>query len=222
MSTLAERLSALREKYGKMLKPELAEKMERHIEELRRDGTVARALKAGDRAPAFTLRDQHGTEVSSASLLARGPLVVSFYRGTWCPYCNEEVNALASAYDRIRAAGAEVVTITPQSTENAQAYLAEHPVPFAILVDPDANVAESFGLAYTFPEYLSELYTTVFSNDLAVVNAGKTWRLPIPGRFVIAPNGIIADAQVDADYRFRPDPADTLAALERLHAAASH
>jgi peroxiredoxin len=222
MSTLAERLGSIREKYRKMLKPELAERLERHIEDLRRDGSVARALKAGDRAPAFTLSDQRGVEVSSARLLANGPLVVSFYRGTWCPYCNEEVSALASVYDRMRAMGAELVTITPQSAENAQNYLTQHPVPFAILVDPDAKVAEAFGLAYTFPNYLSDLYKTVFSNDLAFVNASKTWRLPFPGRYVIAPDGIIADAHVDADYRFRPDPADTLAAIARLLSATSH
>jgi len=217
MSTLPERLRALSDQHAGMLKPEIAEKMERHVAELRRDANVA-GLTAGDRAPSFALQDQHGRTVSSVDALARGPLVVSFFRGTWCPYCDVELAALVSAYDEIRAAGAELVTISPQSAANAATYLAEHPVPFTILVDPDANVAEQFRLAYTFPEYLRALYQDVFSNDLAVVNAAGTWRLPIPGRFVIDTDGVIADAQVDPDYRSRPDPDETVAVLQRLRA----
>jgi len=219
-TTLDARLEALRQKYGKMLKPELAEKMERHIAQLRADGSLDRVLKAGAKAPAFSLRDQDGNLVSSADLLAQGPLVVSFYRGTWCPYCNEEIAALAAENAALKDAGASLVAITPQSRENASGYRGEHPVPFPILVDPDAKTAEAFGLAYTMPNYLSELYKNVFSNDLAVVNEAGTWRLPIPARFVIAQDSTIVDVQADADYRYRPEPSATVATVRGLTAAA--
>jgi peroxiredoxin len=216
MPTLTQRLSTLRELYAGKIKPEIAEKLERHLAELRSRNYTECIPKVGTPAPSFSLKNQQGVEVSSARLLQDGPLVVSFFRGTWCPYCNLELAALASAYDAFRAAGAKVVLITPQSAESARGYLAQHDVPFPVLVDPDAQVAEAFGLAYTFPEYLKELYVNVFSNDLESLNAGGTWRLPIPGRFVIGADGLIADAQADPDYRFRPDPEDTLAVLDRL------
>jgi len=220
MSSLTERLEALRQRYAG-IKPEIAEKVDRHIAELRQRENTDRVLKAGDRAPAFTLKDQLGRAISSADLLARGPLVVSFFRGTWCPYCTEEIKALGESYDAVRAAGADVVVITPQSQANARGYYADTHLPFPVLVDPDAEIAAEFGLAYTFPDYLKKLYLDVFSNDLAVVNAAHSWRLPIPGRFIIGTDGIIIDAQVDPDYRFRPDPEDTLAALGRLRAVAA-
>jgi peroxiredoxin len=218
VSSLADRLAALREKYGSMLKPDIKDKMERNIEEIRSDGTLERVLKPGQKAPSFTLSDQHDATVSSAELLAKGPLVVSFFRGTWCPYCNEEIAALAQAYPQIREAGAELVAISPQSAENAHAYRNEHPVPFPILVDPNFAIAEAFGVSHRFPGYLQDLYKNVLDHDLTQVNAGKDWRLPIPARFVIAPDGTIVDVQADADYRFRPDPAATITVLTRLSA----
>jgi peroxiredoxin len=221
MPTLADRLAALRDKYGSMLKPDISEKMERQIAELRSNGSLDKVLKAGQKAPPFTLTDQRGNIVSSRELLAKGPLVVSFYRGTWCPYCNEEIAALAQAYPQFRKLGAELVAITPQSAGNAQSYRAEHPVPFPILVDEDLSVSEAFGVSYTLPQYLSDLYKNVFSNDLATVNAGATWQLPIPARFVIAADGSIVAVQSDADYRYRPEPDDTLDVIARYLTAAT-
>lgn len=216
MAKLANRLAALRAKYGSMLKPEIAAQMDRQIEELRTDGTVDKILKPGQKAPSFRLRDQFGKQVSSTELLAKGPLVVSFFRGTWCPYCNEEIQALADAYPEFREVGAELVVITPQSAENAKPYRDEHPVPFHVLVDEDMSISNAFGLTYTMPEYLLTLYKTVFRNDLSIINASGTWQLPIPARFVITPDGIIADVETDPDYRYRPDPSDTLAALTKM------
>lgn len=209
----------MRTRYSTMIKPEIAAAMERHIDELRSSGRVARALKAGDAAPPFVLKDQYGEPISSVTLLARGPLVVSFFRGTWCPYCNEEIRALNEAYDRIRALGADLVAITPQSMEKARPVLTRDAIAFPVLVDPDVRVGETFRLSYGFPTYLADIYAKAFGNDLTLVNAVATWRLPISGRYVIATNGRIVDAQVDADYRYRPDPELTLAVLERLAAA---
>jgi peroxiredoxin len=216
MAKLADRLAALRARYGSMLKPDIAAQMERQIEELRTDGTVDKILKPGQKSPSFLLSDQFGRQVSSTELLAKGPLVVSFFRGTWCPYCNEEIQALADAYPEFREAGAELVVITPQSVENAKPYRDEHPVPFHVLLDEDMSISDAFGLTYTMPEYLSTLYRDIFRNDLSIINASGTWQLPIPARFVINPHGTISDVETDPDYRFRPDPSDTLAALKKM------
>jgi peroxiredoxin len=172
MSTLTARLAALRESHAAKLKPEIAELIEQQLALLHQDPGFAGVPKAGERAPSFALDDQNGTMVSSEELLARGPLVVSFYRGTWCPYCNEEIAALSEAYDAIRAEGASLVAVTPQSTASAASYRETHPVPFPILVDTDARIAERFGLAYTYSAALKTLYLNAFKNDLATLNAG--------------------------------------------------
>jgi peroxiredoxin len=218
MANLADRLAALRAKYGSMLKPEIEAQMDRQVEELRTDGTLDKILRPGQKAPSFSLKDQFGNVVSSGDLLTKGPLVISFFRGTWCPYCDEEVQALADAYADFCEVGAELVLITPQSAENAKPYRAEHPVPFHILVDEDMSVSKAFGVSYTMPGYLSNLYKTVFKNDLSLINASGTWQLPIPARFVIAADGAIIDVEASPDYRYRPDPSETLAALKKMPA----
>jgi peroxiredoxin len=221
MPTLNDRLTAMREKSATMLKPEVAHLLERHIDELRSPGATNHPLKVGDAAPAFILKDLDGNVVSSPERLVRGPLVVTFYRGTWCPFCNEELKALNDAYENFRRLGASLVAITPQSAGSASAYRTDHEIAFPILVDPNAEVAERFGLAYSFPAYLNDLYRNVFRNDLARINAAGTWRLPIPARYVIDRNGTIVDAEVNPDYRYRPDPEATLAVIAALTTAVS-
>jgi peroxiredoxin/DNA-binding XRE family transcriptional regulator len=137
----------------------------------------------------------------SADFLSRGPLIVSFFRGPWCPHCNEELADLAEAYQEIREAGAEVVAVTPQSAADERTYGDKHPVPFPILVDADFSVAFSFGVVYTVPEYLREFHKTAFPSDVMQGKAGNSWRRPIPARFVIATDGRIVDAQADTDRR---------------------
>lgn len=153
--------------------------------------------------------------MSSSESLAKGPLVVSFFRGTWCPYCDAEIEALKDAYTDIRKAGAELVAITPQSTRSAQSYRSEHPVPFHVLVDEDMSVSHAFGVSYTMREYLANLYRTVLHNDLLLINASGTWLLPVPARFVITPTGTIVYVNSDPDYRYRPDPVETIEVLVR-------
>jgi peroxiredoxin len=123
----------------------------------------------------------------------------------------------SQAYPRIRAAGAQLVIITPQAAADAAPYFAEHEPPFPMLVDPDAKVAEAYGLDYDVPPYMIELYRNGLDTDLTRINAGCSWRLPTPARFVIDRSGTIVDARLNPDYRFRFDPAESIAALERLH-----
>ena len=216
MTLLADKLAALRTRVK--LKSEITALMLRHHEELQKQLSEHPPLGAGDRFPAFDLPDHQGVSVRSKDLLAKGPLVVSLFRGTWCPFCSAELHALNEVYDRIRGLGAELVVISPQAPENASAYLSANPVSFRILVDEDARFAASLGLAYSFPPYLEELYRDVFKHDLEKVNAGGSWRLPIPGRFVVDKGETILDAEYDPDYRYRPEPADLVSLLADLRA----
>ncbi|GBR10308.1 AhpC/TSA family protein [Asaia siamensis] len=188
------------------------ETMHRATAELVASGAAEKALKAGDKAPVFTLNDPEGNTVSSADLLAKGPLVISFYRGVWCPYCNMELQALEAALPSFRELGAHLIAISPQTAVNSRKSVRQNELQFPILSDTHNDVAAQFGLRFTLPDYLIELYKNL-KNDLPGFNGDDSWTLPMPGRFVIGQDGVILYAEVNPDYTRRPEPADMLPAL---------
>ena len=194
--------------------PEVIATMHRATSELIASGAAGRALKAGDKAPAFTLNDPDGHPVSSADLLAQGPLVVSFYRGVWCPYCNMELQALQAALPDFEKLGARLVAISPQTPVNSRKSVRQNELGFPILSDTHNDVAAAFGLRFELPDYLVDLYKGL-KNDLPTFNGDPSWTLPMPGRFVIGQDGTILYAEVNPDYTRRPEPEDMLPALRR-------
>ena len=191
--------------------------MERATKELIESGHAQRAKKAGDRAPEFSLQDPAGNIVSSRELLAKGPLVLSFYRGVWCPYCNLELQALQASLSDITARGANLIAISPQTMANSRKSQRDNKLDFPILSDVKSEVANAFGIRFALPDYLAETYQA-FGNNLAVANDDPAWVLPMPARYVIGTDGIIAYAEVNPDYTRRPDPSELLPVLDRLRA----
>ena len=194
--------------------PSVIEVMHRATAELKASGAAGRALKVGDQAPAFTLKDPDGNAVSSTALLAKGPLVVSFYRGVWCPYCNMELQALQAALPAFQRLGAKLVAISPQTPANSRKSVRQNELGFPILSDTHNDVAAAFGLRFELPDYLIDLYKSL-KNDLPAFNGDPSWTLPMPARYVITPDGRIAYSEVNADYTRRPEAEDMLPALER-------
>jgi peroxiredoxin len=188
------------------------ETMHRATAELIAAGAAQRALKAGDKVPSFVLKDANGKTVSSSELLSQGPLVVSFYRGVWCPYCNMELQALQEALPAFHELGAQLVAISPQNGVNSRKSLRTNRLDFPILSDPGNATAAAFGLRFALPSYLIELYKSL-KNDLPSFNGDTSWTLPMPGRFVISQDGIIQYAEVNPDYTRRPEPSDMIPAL---------
>ena len=220
---LQQRLDTLKSDFesGRFpLKPsrQALETMHRATAELIASGQAQRALKAGDRMPEFTLRDPDGQPVSSRELLARGPLVISFYRGVWCPYCNLELQALQSELAEIAARGASLVAISPQTAANSRKSQRDNKLGFPILSDSKSDVANAFGIRFALPDHLVEVYKS-FKNDLPAFNDDPSWVLPMPARYVIGSDGIIAYAEVNPDYTQRPDPTELLPVLDRLKAS---
>jgi peroxiredoxin len=195
--------------------PEIHPIMERATAELIASGQPSRALKASDRAPAFTLNDPEGRPVSSAGLLTKGPLVLSFYRGVWCPYCNLELQALQETLPRFEALGASLAAISPQTAANSRKSQRQNKLDFPILSDTENAVAAAFGLRFALPDYLVDLYRSL-KNDLPAFNGDPSWTLPMPARYVIGQDGVIAYAEVNPDYTVRPEPEAMLPVLERL------
>lgn len=198
--------------------PSVIDTMHRATAELVASGAATRALKAGDPAPRFTLNDPDGKPVSSAELLARGPLVVSFYRGVWCPYCNMELQALQAALPEFEALGASLVAISPQTPVNSRKSVRQNALGFPILSDARNDVAAAFGLRFELPDDLVDLYKSL-KNDLPGFNGDPSWTLPMPARYVIAQDGTILYAEVNPDYTRRPEPEDMLPALRRAATA---
>jgi peroxiredoxin len=220
--SLQDRLDAFKADFenGKLAfkpSPEILDIMHRATAELVASGQALGAKKAGDKAPDFTLHDPAGHAVSLSELLAKGPLVVSFYRGVWCPFCNLELQALQAASAEITARGASVVAISPQTAPNSRKSQRENGLTFPILSDEKSRVAAAFGLRFSLPDYLVELYKG-FKNDLPAFNDDPAWVLPMPARYVIGVDGVIAYAEVNPDYTQRPDPSELLPVLDKLRA----
>lgn len=194
------------------------EPMHRATDELIASGAAERALKAGDKAPAFALQDSQGAIVASKDLLAHGPLIVTFYRGVWCPYCNMDLQAIEVALPEFDSRSASLVAISPQTHANSRRSARDNKLSFPILSDPGNEIAAAFGLRFKLPDYLIDLYRNTFKNDLAVVNGDESWTLPMPARFVIGTDGVILYAEVNPDYTRRPDPAELLPALDKARA----
>lgn len=217
--TLQSKLDALKHEFEtKKAPPAVVEALHRAVNDLIASGAEEKALKIGDTAPTFSLPNPTGELVSSAELLAKGPLVVSFYRGVWCPYCNLDLQALEEARKAIEARGATIVAISQQTAANSRKSQRENNVEFAILGDKGGVVAEKFGVRWTLPDYLQVIHKKVGA-DITVFNDENSWTLPMPARFVISQNGIIEYAEVNADYTQRPEPSEVFSVLDRLQVA---
>jgi peroxiredoxin len=193
------------------------ETMHRATAELVASGAASRAKKAGDIAPDFFLKDPEARAVSSADLLRRGPLVLSFYRGVWCPYCNMELQALEAAKPEFDKYGASLVAISPQTAPNSRKSVRQNKLSLPILSDVKGKISAAFGLRFNLPDYLIELYKQL-KNDLPTFNDDPSWTLPMPARYVIGQDGVILYSEVNPDYTRRPEPEDMIPVLQRAAA----
>ncbi|MBI2260582.1 MAG: AhpC/TSA family protein [Caulobacterales bacterium] len=174
---------------------------------------VERALKAGDPMPAFLAPSADGGLVSSAELLRGGPLVISFFRGAWCPFCVDELRALDAALPAFEARASRVVAISPEAAEPVRQLQGELSIP--ILSDLDYGIGLLFGVIFVVPPFM-RAHLEAHGVDLGVLHGSTTWMLPIPATYVVDHQGRVAAAFVDADFTCRTDPGDILAALDAL------
>lgn len=179
-------------------------------------GSARTALGAGDRAPPFTLCDAAGRRRSLAALLVDGPLVLSFFRGDWCPYCREDLAALRGAAELIRGAGGVPVAISPQRSAVNAATVRRFGLDFPVLSDPGNVIADAFGLRFAMPEALVALYRERFATDFAAVNGDDSGTLPMPATFVIGRDQRIRYAELNPDYTRRTDVPTLIPVVRRF------
>lgn len=179
-------------------------------------------LGVGDMAPDFSLPNAFGKQVRLGDLLSEGPVILVFYRGAWCPYCNLQLRGLHQTLPHIEKQGARLVAVTPQHPDHSRQQVVDDGYPFEILSDLDDEVMKSYRLFFEVPQDLSDLYKRRFSLDLAQYNGEDRYVLPVPATYIIDRDGSIKAAFVDLNYRQRPEPADILAAVQALHTRAEN
>ena len=210
--TLQQQLEALRSKNASVPVAVASAKV---VQDLIASGLADRSIKQGNKAPDFVLPDVRGENVQLSQLLAKGPVVLIFYRGGWCPYCNLALRSYQAILPEIEQAGATLVAVSPQTPDNSLSASEKMELRFPVLSDSGNTVARAYGLVFTeAPEVQSlRLERGV---DFSKINGDETGEIPVPGSYVIAQDGTITLAFVDPDFTHRLEPAAILTALEQL------
>ena len=211
-------LAATAQHLATVLPASAAQTIDAGIERVVAAGLTQHALSAGHPAPNFTLPGADGQPQTLATLLQNGPVVLTFYRGNWCPYCNVQLRAYQQLLPELARYGATLVAVSPQTPELSSLTASEKELAFPVLSDVGNAVARQYGLAYGVgPEVAAALRGVGI--DLTAFNGTSDDELPLTATFLIGADGIIAWAEVDANFKHRPDPTAILAALARLPTA---
>lgn len=178
-------------------------------------GVPARAKRAGDLAPDVTLPDARGRPVRLSDAWHRGPLVLVFYRGGWCGYCNLQLRAWQRQADELARLGATLLAISPQTPDNSTDTAEDNQLTFTVLSDSGLEAANGFELAFTLPPELVNFYGSV-GTDIPVLNGNGLWVLPVPATYVIDEEGRIRFAHIEEDIRQRAEPQEVLDVIAQM------
>lgn len=209
--SLTEALAALRPKIGEPYSG-LNEALIRHLVE---SNAAADALKAGDKCPDFGLTSAEGALIRLEDVLARGPFVLSFYRGIWCPFCSAELEALNINEPAIREAGAQLIAVSAEAGGLSLRVKRERKFEFEILCDLDNGLSLAFGLVFRVSPGIVDVFSKN-GTDFPMIYGNDSWFLPIPATYIVGRDGVIAHAYVNPDFRYRLDPAEIVAKLKGL------
>ena len=219
METLRERTEQLREALKSQVPAELLQAFDDGAAELGSRDFAAQAVKVGEQAPGFALPGADGREITLGGLLEQGPVVLTFYRGSWCPYCNLQLSAYREILDELEQGGVRLVAVSPMTPDISLSFAEKLSLPFTVLSDPGAAVAERYGLVFTLEGASREVHQAG-GIDLPQLDGDKSWRLPAPATFIIDRDRTVRFASVHGDYRWRLEPSALLAAVRELSAAA--
>jgi len=212
---LAEEIKQMQQEFMKQVPEEVVTIMQEATKKLISTGIDKKALKKGERLPGFSLPNARGKMITSEELLEKGPLVINFYRGGWCPYCNLELHAFQNALADIKGLGAQLIAISPNLPDNSLDSIEKHDLQFEVLSDIKNVYAHNLGLVFTLDENLQSLYKQ-FEIDLSAFNGDESFEIPIPATYVVDREGIIRLAFVDADYTKRLEPEKVIEVLKKI------
>ncbi|MEK6266287.1 MAG: AhpC/TSA family protein [Clostridium sp.] len=209
-------LTKVNENFMKVAPKDIIDLFKRQAEKLAHKEIEKTALKLGDKLPDFELENSIGEKINSYDLLSNGPLVISFYRGKWCPYCNLEMQAYQEALPEIKGLGAQLVGISPELPDNSMSLVEKYSLKFEILSDIDNKLANKFGLTYYVEKELQEAYKNL-GIDLVSSQGNSNYELPVPATYVVNSNGTIVLAFINTDYTKRLEPCEVIETLKGLH-----
>jgi peroxiredoxin len=210
---LREIFAERKELIGKYVPPETQAIHARAVAELKARRLAANILAVGAKAPQFELLDHNEKTVPSSDLLNKGPLVLCFIRGRWCPFCVGQMEAMNQIVPQIEQAGAVLIAISPQTVKQSFFMHDQHKLRFPLLSDAGNNLARRFGLTYSVIEEQRALYQSTFVN-LPFVNGDSSWELPIPAIYIVDRDGTVLFAWANEDYTDRPEPREIIEALQ--------
>jgi peroxiredoxin len=202
-----------KELIAKYVPPETQAIHAQAVAELKQRHLAASILQVGAKAPVFGLPDHDGKNVSSAALLAEGPLVLCFIRGRWCPFCVGQMEAMNLILPQIEQTGATLVAISPQTVKQSFFMHDQHKLRFPLLSDGGNEVARQFGLTYRVPALQESVYRRAFVN-LPFTNGDESWELPIPATYILDRDGTVLYASANEDYTERPEPSEIVRVLQ--------
>lgn len=217
--TLEESLDRLKAKIEGGMPQEFVNIMHQSTKDLHDTGIGEGILEAGAEAPEFLLMKQNEELISSRELLSKGPLIITFYRGLWCPYCNTDLGNLKRYKEQMDVFNATMVSISPQLPKYNKQTIEQQRLNYDLLSDTENKVAEKFGLKWEMIDPLKSLYRDNFGIYLNSYNGDNSWTLPVPARFIIGTDGFIKYAEYSVDYTKRPNPDVLISKLEYLEKA---
>lgn len=207
-------LDSARSQLQDSLSAEFLALIQRAVDELEASGITQRSLQVGDRIPDFTLCNTADQPIDVHKLLSQGSVVISFFRGMWCPFCSLELQALEQVFPAIQALGVSLIAISPQTQSYSLAMAERHNLTFNILSDRRNGVARQFGLVHQVPGYLRPVFEQM-GLPLPRYNGDESFELPIPATYIVGQDGIILYAFVNPDYTQRVDPVEIVTILRR-------
>lgn len=213
--SLQDQIIEFQKEFLKNVPDEVLKVILKATERLAQSGIANNSLKVGDKAPSFSLPGVNGKSVPSIQLIEKGPLVINFYRGGWCPYCNLELKAYQDILPEIEKLGAQLIAISPNLPDKSLSTKEKNSLAFEVLSDIGNKTAREFGLVFTLDDKIRPIYKQ-FGINIPEDNGDESYELPFPATYVVNSDGTIVLAFVDADYTKRLDPAEVIKALKTL------
>jgi len=213
--SLAAELSSFSDNFYKTAPPPVSSTIKTVTENFKKSYDPKSAIQVGEPFPAFRLQNALGKEVASHDLLSQGPLVIAFYRGEWCPYCNLELRALQKHLDEIKAKGVNLVAISPELPDTSLTTTEKNELSFPVLSDVGNKLTKQLGILFEQPEVMGGLFKQ-FGTDMKKRNGDESLEVPVPATFLVDKDGIVRNAFIDADYTKRLEPSVALQWIDEL------
>ena len=213
---LKNKTEALYQEYVKNLPEDTMKTINEATDRLIETKIGQTCLQVGDKIPDFTLPDAYGNSVNISSVLKEKVVILSFYRGGWCTFCNLELKALQEKYSEIKSEGAELVAITPQKPDGTRETLEELELNYPILTDQSNRISRKFGLTFEVDKTLKPIYENVIGLDICAENGDTSYTLPITATYIVNKNKEILAANTDPNFVNRFEPEDIIKFIRNL------